>query len=202
MDKFVTVSSDRVNLLKKKYSINSEYPVVGVISRFTKWKGVQYIIPAFKNLLKVYPNACLFLANANGDYFPELEKMLAEIPSPNVRIVSFEKDIFTLYQLFDIFVHVPIDGEAEAFGQTYVESLAAGVPSIFTLSGIAREFIVDEKNALVVPFKDASSIELKMLKLLKDAKLQNSLIECGKVSVKSRFQLNVMMKNLVKIYNG
>ncbi len=202
LEKFVSVPSEQVNLMKSKYALDLEYPVVGVISRFTKWKGIQYIIPAFKRLLIKYPNACLFLSNAIGDYKGELEKLWKEIPAKNIRIVAFEKDIFSLYQLFDIFVHVPIDSEAEAFGQTYVEALAAGVPSVFTLSGIAREFVIDGENALVVPFMDENAIEEKMIDLIENDVLRNSLILEGRKSVMSRFQLNEMMNKLTNIYNG
>ena len=57
-----------LNSLKLKYNLESKYPVIGVIARFTEWKGVQYIIPAFKKLLVDYPDALLLLFNANGDY--------------------------------------------------------------------------------------------------------------------------------------
>jgi len=202
LEKFVTVPSGEVESLRKKYALDAEYPVIGVVSRFTKWKGIQFIIPAFKKVLVKYPNACLFLANAIGDYKEDLEKLLMDIPSRNVRIVSFERNIFYLYKLFDIFVHVPIDCEAEAFGQTYVESLAAGVPSIFTMSGIAREFVIDRENALVVPFEDANAIEMKMLELIENMELRESLRINGRNSVMSRFQLNKMMNKLSDIYNG
>jgi glycosyltransferase involved in cell wall biosynthesis len=202
LEKFVSVPTEQVNLMRKKYAMDSEYPVVGVISRFTKWKGVQNIIPAFKRILVKYPNACLFLSNAIGDYKSELEKLFDEIPARNIRIVAFEKDIFSLYQLFDIFVHVPIDSEAEAFGQTYVEALAAGVPSIFTLSGIAREFVIDRENALVVPFMDEDAIERRMIELIENSELRSSLILKGRISVMARFQLKEMMIKLTNIYNG
>jgi glycosyltransferase involved in cell wall biosynthesis len=144
----------QIEHLKLKYGISGS-PVIGVISRWTKWKGIQYIIPAFKELLYEFPEARLVLANANGDYAPEIRALLAEIPGKNVCIIPFEEDFPSLYRLFTLFVHVPVNDHCEAFGQVYVEALALAVPSVFTLSGIAREFIKDEENALVVPMKTA-----------------------------------------------
>lgn len=191
-----------VKEMKGRYHLGEHYPVIGVISRFTEWKGIQFIIPAFQQLLKNYPNAYLILANANGDYANQLDEQLNALPVNSFIKIGFEKDIATLYQLFDIFVHVPIDAEAEAFGQTYVEALAARVPSVFTLSGIAREFIEHEKNAIVVPYKNCDAIYHGISRLLKDEQLRSSLIVEGEKNVESRFKVNVMMNALYKMYES
>ena len=99
----------------------------------------------------------------------------------------------------NIYVHVPIDLHVEAFGQTYVEALAAGVPSVFTLSGIARDFVVHKKNAFVVPPKDEGAIFKGVEYLLTHQDQSASLILEGKSSVK-RFALNEMTERLKKLY--
>src|SRR5256885_4070776 len=42
-------------------------------------------------------------------------------------------------KLLDVFVHAPIAPQVEAFGQVYVEAMAAGVPSVITRAGIRSE---------------------------------------------------------------
>jgi glycosyltransferase involved in cell wall biosynthesis len=158
LNKFVETNSANISILKSKYNPNNKTPVIGVISRFTEWKGVQYIIPAFKKILNDYPDAFIVLANAHGDMEAELFQQLSQLNSDQYCTIKFEKDLYSLYQLFDVFVHVPIDEHSEAFGQTYVEALAAGVPSVFTLSGIASEFVIDRRNAVVVDYKNADAI--------------------------------------------
>ncbi len=189
--------SDKKNL-KVKYNLFG-YLVIGVIARWIEWKGIQYIIPAFKKLLGDYPNACLVLANAKGPYTDKINEMLRELPEDSYRIIPFENNLFALYQLFDVYVHVPIDPQIEAFGQTYVEALAAGIPSIFTLSGVAREFIVHEKNALVVPFKDSESIYQSIIRVLNDKELASNLIMNGKKDAK-KFKLESMIQSLEQLY--
>ncbi len=191
-----------VEKIKTKYNSVSFSPTIGVIARWMKWKGIQNTIKAFKETLMLYPNAllCIFGASANADFSKEIEELLLEIPDENICVVPFEENVFDLYQLFDIYVHVPINESCEAFGQTYVESLAAGVPSIFTLSGIAREFIVDKKNALVVPFNDSNSIKEAITLLLEDANLRAQLIENGKSSVKELFTFEKYIQNLIELY--
>jgi glycosyltransferase involved in cell wall biosynthesis len=92
--------------------------------------------------------------------------MLLELPDGSFEYVGFESNVYDLYSLFDIYIHTPVDPYCEAFGQTYVEALAAGVPSIFTLSGVAREFAMDEPLATIVPFRDSEAIYRAMIQLL------------------------------------
>lgn len=200
LEQFSNCSESSIIQLKQKYISNNPYPVVGVISRYTEWKGIQFIIPAFEQLLKTYPEALLILSNANGDYKEEIKKLLQTIPKKNYLEISFESDIFTLYKLFDIFIHVPVSIEIEAFGQTYVEALAAGVPSIFTLSGIANEFIIDQHNAMVVNHRNSNEIYMALRELLENRSLKETLIKNGKKDVISRFSLNKMISSLEHLY--
>jgi glycosyltransferase involved in cell wall biosynthesis len=163
-------------------------------------KGIQYIIPAFSEILKQYPHAHLILANAVGSYQNEIRQLLKSIPAENYTLIKFEKDIFSLYQLFDIFIHVPVDPYVEAYGQVYVEALAAKVPSVFTLSGIAKEFIVNRENALVVDYKNPQEITNAIQTLVNDKDLCNAISTKGFQDVKNRFTLSKMIGALERIY--
>lgn len=195
---FVQVDQHRINQIKQKYGIHRK-PVVGVIARWIEWKGLQYIIPAFSQFLENYPDAILVLANANGPYKTEIEKMLHSLPAESYTAISFENDLFALYQLFDAYIHTPINPTIEAFGQTYVEALAAGIPSVFTLSGVAAEFIEHERNALVVAFKDSNLIYRALCRILNDESISKKLIENGLTDVQ-QYNLNQMIKKLETFY--
>jgi glycosyltransferase involved in cell wall biosynthesis len=197
------INSDPVEVdrIRQQYNPDGKYPIVGIIARWMKWKGIQYIIPAFAHLLKDYPNAklCLFNASDNCDYSTEIHDMLTSLPVGSYQIVSFEKNIYDLYHLFDIYVHVPVNPYCEAFGQTYVEALAAGVPSIFTLSGVAREFISDD-NAYIVDFENSLAVFEKMKDILNKRKDPEILLENGRKIVLENFSLKVYINKLLSIY--
>lgn len=199
LDEFTHIPENRVNTIKNKYNITNQQPIIGVISRYTQWKGIQYIIPAFQKLLSDYPDALLILANATGDYSYEIKQMLKNIPKKNYIEIIFENDVFALYKIYDIFIHTPINEHIEAFGQIYVEALAAGVPSIFSLSGIANEFINHRKNAIVVSHQNADEIYNAIKLILSDNKLKNLLIKQGKEDIK-QFDFENYMNALKKLY--
>jgi glycosyltransferase involved in cell wall biosynthesis len=197
---FENVNWDKVNALKLKYGLEGKQPVVGVISRFTALKGIQFIIPAFKKLLREYPNALLLFFGGQGDYEKELNALLEEVPTGNYYKVAFENDLSAVYPLFDVFVQVSIDRTIESFGQTYVEALAAGIPSVFTLSGISSDFIKDRENALVVPYQDEDAIYHAILELLTNIHLRENLSMNGRESIKEHFGLPVMIAKLEHLY--
>lgn len=204
LDRFSNPEASEVIRIKDQYNPAKQSPNVGVIARWLELKGIQYIITAFELFLKTYPNARLYLfgASDNADYSTEITLLLKRLPTENVCVVPFEHNVFDLYQLFDCYIHVPVNSSCEAFGQTYVEALAAGIPSIFTLSGVASEFIVHEENALVVPFKDSIGIYNSLLRLSTDAALCAQLIPNGIQSVNRHFRFDSYIENLQKLYRS
>ena len=201
LGKFSDVPKAEVEELSARYNPRYKSPVIGVVARYSHWKGIQYTITAFKDILKEFPDALLLLANAKkGDYKEELAALLLELPGQSYHEIEFEHNLFALYQLFDVYVHVPIDAELEAFGQTYVEALAAGIPSVFTLSGVASEFIRDGHNALVVGFQNADETGRAIRRLLTDNVLRQTLSTNGREDVKSLFSLERMIGKLELLY--
>ncbi len=201
LSEFYEVPADRIDHVKSKWGIPNAKPIVGVIARHIEWKGIQYIIPAFKEFLQLHPEACLILANTSGPYHKAILKLLQDIPEQNVILIPFEEDVAALYKLFDLYVHVPVDSMCEAFGQTYVEALASGVPSVFTLSGIAAEFIEHKKHAWVVKFKSKEEIYLGLTGLWHNENLRKVLIENGLRVINPRFDIQSMVAALRSLYD-
>lgn len=200
IESFQRVDAARVNDLRKKYYLDDRKIIVGVISRYTEWKGYQYMIPAFAKLAADFNDMHFIFANANGDYSAQVKQLLNIcLPVQTYTEIAFESDLQALYQLLNVYVHAPVDDTIEAFGQTYVEALAAGIPSVFTRSGVANEFIVHEQNALVVPHKNSDEIYKAVSRLLTDENLRDKLVTNGRRSVR-RFDLDASIDKLTALY--
>ena len=199
---FADVEEVRVELLRSRYGISKqERLIIGCIARYTHFKGVQILIPAFRKFLQKFPDARLLLANARGDFQTEIRQLLQTLPAGSFREIEFEDDAAALYRLFTINVNLHVDPYAEAFGQTFVEALASGVPSVFTLSGVGCEFIVDRENALVATYHDAESAFLQMSELAVDGDLQRRIIAGGRRSV-AQFDIALMTERLYALYRS
>jgi glycosyltransferase involved in cell wall biosynthesis len=200
LEYFQEVTRERIDSFRARHQLKERDFVIGVISRLTEWKGVQYIIPGFERFLKIHPRAILLLLNAKGDFETKIQQLLNNIPAENYRLIVFENDIAAAYKAMDVFVHTPIDEHSEAFGQTYVEALAAEVPSIFTRSGIATDFIVDQGNALVVPFKDSEAVFEKIKFIYDYPELARKMALQGKKDVNEKFGIDKMISALEELY--
>lgn len=202
MQSLTHCSKERTEIVRRRHGVPAgAFPVVGVIARYTEWKGIQHIIPAFARVLTQYPKAHLVLANARGEYATEIRRLLQQhLPAHTYTEIPFEEDLAALYRLFHIYVHVPVNPRIEAFGQTYVESAICGIPSVFTLSGIAHEFVRHGHNAWVVPYADSEAIAKGILRLVSDEALCRQLTQRAAESVAGRFTVDRMIEHLLALY--
>jgi glycosyltransferase involved in cell wall biosynthesis len=201
-DYFQSVTDARINQLRHKYNLTqNDSPIIGVIARYMRWKGVEYVIEAFHTVLLKHPNAKLVLANAKGDYKDQIQQALKALPVQSFIEIPFEEDLAALYKLFDVYVHVPHDTRSEAFGQTYVEALIMQVPSIFTLSGVASEFIQHQGNAWVVDFKNSKQIAAAINEMTSNADLCERMTLQGKISIQP-FALELHINALKNLYTA
>ncbi|HNL82504.1 MAG TPA: glycosyltransferase, partial [Chitinophagaceae bacterium] len=133
------------------------------------------------------------------DYKNEIHQLLNELPKDAYTEILFEQDNAALFKCFDVFVHAPIDTESEAFGQIYIEALLVGIPSVFTLSGIANEIIRDKENALVVPHQNSEAIYEAMKLLLKDEQLCSKIKQTG-LQTAQQFSIENKINALENLY--
>ena len=201
LDKFLEIEASEIQFIKNKYAINSDKITIGVVARFINLKGHKYIIEAFSHILKSTPNAHFIFAHASGPDYEEIHQIItSSLPQESFTEIKFENNLFALYQLFDYYIHVPINKEIEAFGQTYIEALASGTPMICTKSGVANEFIEHKTNAMVVPFKNSTEIVNSFIELNNSPILKKRIIENGLKSVE-KFNLQSFINKLNKLYS-
>lgn len=198
--RFEEVSDEDVYRLKNKHNIPQDHYIVGVISRYTEWKGVQYIIPAFEQFNLQHPKTHLVLANAKkGEYKAQIAALLQQLPTDSYTEIEFESNLFALHKSFDVFVHTPIDSECEAFGQIYIEALAAQTPSIFTLSGVAIEINKLNEFTKIVNHCDSE----KILEALNETFLNDfkNKTDRGFKLVNLNFSIDTKINKLENLYH-
>lgn len=223
---FKTIDSSRVDKLREKYLDSDEYvhkrPIIGVVARYVKWKGVEFVIRAFKQVLDQYPDALLILAGTHIERSLVLEKIkaaskddivapqyndvlsifdcLAELPDKSYIEIPFEDDLFSLFKLFDIFVHTPIDSIQETFGQVYVEAMLSKVPSVITLSGSALDHARHQENAWIVTYQNSDQIAEGILALLSDHDLRERMIRNAFSCATENYDILTQIRAMEKFY--
>ena len=200
LDAFRNVPERRIQRIAAQYGIRPEGPVIGASARFVPTKGVQHIVEAFQRLLSTYPKAQLVLANARGE-LAEVRAGLSKLPPGSHVEIPYEMDNFALYRLFDFFVHVPVAGWVEGFGQVYVEAMAAGIPSVFTKAGIAHELLRHGENAWVVNYESPDQIHQALLTLLSNPALCSRISRQARADVEQEFGLEQHASRLANFYD-
>jgi glycosyltransferase involved in cell wall biosynthesis len=139
---------------------------IGVISRLTQWKGVEYTAAAFVRLQKEFPDSRLHIVGAFADSYSDVKNILSSIASDKYTFEKSNSNISHFLRGLDAFVHVPVGIDDEAFGIVYIEALASGIPCIFTQSGVLNELETPDRYAHLVAFRNSDEIYLNLKQLI------------------------------------
>lgn len=183
----------------EKYGFNTKTITVGINARWTKLKGLQYILPALHRVIGDYPSLKIYLFNAKGDFKPEIEQLLSDFDPAQVVCTDFEDNMMSVYPHLTLFLHCPIRPTAESFGLVYIEALGSGVPSIITLSGIANDVVIANENAWVVNYRSVTEIELALRELLEHPEIRQKIGANAK-KIAPLFSLKRHVDLLFKLY--
>jgi glycosyltransferase involved in cell wall biosynthesis len=156
-------STPKTTLLGDTYT-KPHFFTFGVCSRLVEWKGIQYIIPAFRKLLQHDVLAELIILG-QGPFHSQLEELIDVELAEFVRFVDRTDSMPDFFKSLDVFVHTPISEFSETFGMVYLEALAAGVVCIFTKSGILGELPEIGKSTAVVSYENSEAIFQAMLSI-------------------------------------
>ncbi len=158
----------------------SQPPIVGMVARMERWKGVDVFIKAVAQLTRHHPDLHAFVVGGthplDPDYARELYALAAETGlNDRLRLVGQRplEEVAGWWCACDIAMH-PVTG-AEPFGMGIVEAMAMGKPVIASALGGPAEIIQDRVNGLLCAPGDVDGLVRSADNLLADAKLRQSL---------------------------
>ena len=137
-------------------------PLVLFVGRLTAVKRPDRLIEAMALVLDTRPDAVLAIAG-EGELLEETRSR-AEPLGESVRFLGWQRDIAGLYAAADCMV---LTSDNEGMPVTLIEAAMAGVPSVTTDVGSAREVVLNEVTGLVVE-PDAAAIADGLIRLLDD----------------------------------
>jgi glycosyltransferase involved in cell wall biosynthesis len=189
-----------VEEFKSSYDISSGEFLIGIVSRNSVVKGLDYSLKAVSKFLNDNNNAMLLLAGVGDIRNSSIQKIVDSIKPTQIRVIPRTASVNALFKSLDVFIHTPINSVVESYGLVYVEAFASGVASIVTLSGIANEIAVDGQNCCVVDFECDSQILAAIEELHKNSEKRALLGSNAKVTVSQLTQDN-MCDAYVDLFN-
>jgi glycosyltransferase involved in cell wall biosynthesis len=177
-----------------------ETPTVAFAGRLVREKGVDILLRAFAKTAGKVPSARLLIAG-DGPERERIKLLISELSlSSNVTLLGhlpnpeFDEDFNGAWvQVVPSLWHEP-------FGITAVEAAMRGTAVVASGSGGLREIVEDGKSGFLVPPGDVEALAEKLILLLKDKNLAESLGREGRESAESRFSEQVFLTKLLDIY--
>lgn len=183
--------------LKQKSPTSFAHPLIVSICRQDPRKGLNFLIRAMGQVVKVNPRAHCYIIGT-GELL-ELNKKLVQTLhlENNVSVMGFVPDIRPILKEADITMIVPLAQgssaltvlEAMSYGKAIVGSRCDGIP----------EDITHLRSGLIVPPGDSGAIAAAILRLIKDPKLRKRLGAGAYAAYQKRFGLQKMRLNLSRV---
>jgi glycosyltransferase involved in cell wall biosynthesis len=179
-------------------------PLVGVVGRVARLKGIEDFLQAAVTVARRFPAARFLVVGGTftGDESFQLELMdLAERLGvvKSVTFTGFRSDVERI--LPDLSVSV-LPSLSEGLSNALLESMAAGVPVVATRVGDSAEAVRDGENGLLVPPANPDSLAEAICRLLGDPALSARLGEAARRSVAERFSMLRMIETTSTFYDS
>ncbi len=159
-------------------------------------KGHVYLIEAFAQVLKQYPQTKLVLVGKdelNGKIQNLAERLKIK---DKVLFLGQRNDVQSLIPLADICV---LPSLSEGMSNAILEYMACGKPVIATKVGGNPELIIDGFNGLLVDKENTTQIANALLSLLQDPQKSKIMGKNGLALIKKNFAMEVMINEYQKI---
>lgn len=170
IDEFGRSSLPSKEQARSLLNIDHDGPIVGIVGRLQRWKGMHVLIEALPQVLEHHPETLCLIVGGKHEHEPEYELELRSAIAQrrlekNVRMVGHQTNIPMWMQAMDVVVHA---SDHEPFGIVVVEAMALGKPVIASSSGGPAEIIQDGLNGVLVPFGDSNALGTALVKCLED----------------------------------
>lgn len=171
VEKYSNIKFD-YSKFRKKLEIPEAVKVIGMVGRITFGKGPDVFVKVAEKISKIYKD-CFFIIVGDGEERESIEKLIKE---KNLRekflITGWVDNVYEYINIFDIAMLLT---RWEGFGLAIAEYMISGKPIITTNVGAVPELINNNQNGILVDINDSDDIVNKLIKLLEDDKLCESL---------------------------
>lgn len=213
----IALFSDTLNqaALKKKYGLQAKKVLLSVC-RLAKRKGiVEFVDSALPKILQAVPETVYIVAGGNPreslahkqDIMEDVRGIIkARSQEEKVKLFGYvaQEALRELYYLCDIFVLpvIPMKGDVEGFGLSFIEANAAGKPVVGTRTGGITEAVLDGESGILVEPNDYESLSETIISLLQNPKRCTALGAKGQKRAHEEFSWDTVIKKYLDVFEN
>ena len=188
--------------VRRELGIASGAPLVMVVSRLTRQKGLEQFLEAARTLAPRFPDARFVIVGyadpTEREYEDSLKALTAQLGlTDRVIFTGLRQDVPALLAGATVSVMPSLN---EALSNVLLESMAAGAPTVATRVGGTPEAIVNEVTGLIVEPGDAPALAEAVARLLNDPALARRLGDASRKAIVDGYSVEKMVRATESLY--
>lgn len=195
------VTPDRIEAIRKQWSLKPGKPVIVLPNRLTRWKGQLVFIEALAKLeTPDFEAVMVGDAQERDAYVEELRAAVDRLSlQQKARIPGHCRDMPAAMMVADVIVVPSI--EPEAFGRVAVEAQAMGRPLVASKLGAQTETIEDGTTGFLVEPGDPAALAKAIDKALKTSTDDRTkMAEAARARVLKSYTVDAMCEATLGVY--
>ena len=194
--------------LRARLGFSGHVPLIGLVGRFTVWKGHLDLLTAFAQVRAAIPDARLvFVGRATGidtegdlSYLGQIKGRISELNLTDaVDWVDWVADTPGLMKDLDV---LALPSWEEPFGLVVTEAMAMERPVVAYASGAVPEIITDGVDGLLVPPRDTEALAQAFISLLRDPDRRAAMGKRGRQRVVTDFGPQRQADEVTTVYRA
>ncbi len=178
--------------LRHMLAAPDDEPLVGIVGRFTPWKGQDFFLRIAEAWCRQAPSGRFVLIGHAFNEDQQFELALRNFIRlrglrERVHVIPFQRDIGAALSDLDLLVHCSL--KPEPFGRVLIEAMALDVPVLAARAGGVPEIIQHGRNGLLAQPGDVKDYLTQIRLVLGDPELRERLRAAGRETVQSRFSV-------------
>ncbi len=201
--------NDAVTSIRGDCGVTEDAPLIVMLSRLNRQKGVLDIIQAAARVKSEHPDAKFLLIGR-----PSLESQQEDSDDPsdqqqwlNLRdeldlgdtlfFCGHRSDIPQILSQASVSV---LPSHSEGLSNTLLESMAAGVPVVATCVGGTPELVEDGVDGILIPPHSPDLLAKAISRILSSKALSQRLSNAARIKVREEFSLEAMVETTKEVY--
>ena len=197
--------SDFTNLpakgsFRQKFNLPTDRKMVLFMSRLNAKKGLDLLLPGFREYVRTHPGTMLVLAGSDDGYETTARQFVADNNlSDSIRLVGMLTGEDKLAALADADLFT-LPSYSEGFSMAVLEAMAAGTPALVSDRVGFGEAIRQHEAAGLLDSLTPESVTKGLEKLLGDDQLRARIAKNATALLAERYDINVVAKQLLDEY--
>ena len=196
--------SEYINLpekgtFRKKHGISPDQQMILFMGRLNIKKGLDLLLPAFKEVYEKLPDAVLILAGPDDGYQAETEEFIRKNNlGERIRLVGMLTDTIKKEALSDADLFV-LPSYSEGFSIAVLEAMTSKVPTLVSDRVGFGDYIKKYNASYLTPLNSAG-VAAGLLKILQDKNYAEDLRNRAFKMVTDNFDITVVANQLLEEY--